>query len=576
MSTMVNRMDSVRPELKGAARSQAATLFQRGERTGEALVSVIIPCYNHARYLGEAIASVEAQRYPHHEIIVVDDGSTDETAAVATRYPGVKYIWQRNQGLSAARNTGIRHSEGTFLVFLDADDRLLPRALEVGLLCLQARPDCAFASGHYRYIGADGSLLVEHPQDRVTRDHYLALLCGNYIGMHATVIYRRSLFDRVGGFDTTLRACEDYDLYLRIARQFPIFCHDEVVAEYRQHGANMSGNPELMLNQVLRVLRRQQPHLQGDPARQRAYRRGVLAWQAYYGRAFFAQAAGLRNQGAHGRGAATLLAAARQVPLYAAYHTAKWLFDQGYWLLYNAFSPPARARIAHLLYRLTAPRIGRVRMADLRSLQPLGQAAAQENGARIDSYYVAGFLADQSHYVRGRVLEIGAPGLAAQLGGERVTAVDQLPDLAGASRLVDDLAGADRLPPNQYDCILLVQTLQRIYDLAGSVDALYRLLRPGGVALVTAPGLGLLKARINEEAGYWAFTERTLHNLFAPRFGNQAVQVTSYGNVLAATAFFHGLAAAQLEPHELAQQDPQYPLVITLKAFKEQNHASAT
>lgn len=504
---------------------------------------------------------------------MVDDGSTDDTAAVAARYPGVKYIWQRNQGLSAARNTGMRHSEGTFLVFLDADDRLLPRALEVGLLCLQARPQCAFASGHYRYVQADGSLLVEHPQNRVTEDHYLALLRGNYIGMHATVIYRRSVFDQVGGFDTTLRACEDYDLYLRIARQFPVFCHDEVVAEYRQHGANMSGNPNLMLDQVLHVLRAQRPHLKGDPARLYAYRRGVRAWQAYYGRAFFAQEARLRAQGEHQRGATTLLAAVRRVPLYAGYHAAKWVFDQGYWLLYRSFSPPARARIAHLLYRLTAPRVGRVRMGDLRSRTPLGVIDPQEHAAHIDHYYVTAFLADQAHYVRGRVLEIGTCGYTERLGGTRATAVERLFEMAGPLWLADDLAGADHLPANQYDCILLVQTLHRIYDLAGAVDALYWLLKPGGAVLVTAPGLGLVKPGANEDAGYWAFTERTLHNLFTKRFAGDLVKVESYGNVLAASAFFHGLAADQLDGQELAQRDPQYPVVITVKAVKDRNDA---
>lgn len=573
MSTVSHKTDDVLPELKGMAAIQTVGLPQPGKRPGEALISVIIPCYNHAHYLGEAIESVLAQSYRHSELIVVDDGSTDDTAAVAARYPGVKYVWQHNQGLSAARNTGIRHSEGTFLVFLDADDRLLPRALEVGLLCLQARPQCAFASGHYRYVQADGSLLVEHPQNRVTHDHYLALLRGNYIGMHATVIYRRSVFDQVEGFDTTLRACEDYDLYLRIARQFPVFCHDEVVAEYRQHGANMSANPNLMLGQVLAVLRAQRPHLKGDPARWHAYRRGVRAWQAYYGRAFFAQAAGLRAHGEHGQGVATLMAAVRRAPLYAVYHTAKWCFDQGYWLLYNAFSPPARARIAHLLYRLTAPRVGRVRMGDLRSLKPLGMIDEREDAARVDSYYVTGFLADQAHYIRGHVLEIGTCGYARQLGGERITAIDHLPELAAAPHLADDLAGADHLPANQFDCILLVQTLHRIYDLAGAVAALYRLVRPGGVVLVTAPGLGLVKPGANEDAGYWAFTERTLRNLFVQRFGDNDVKVASYGNVLAANALYHGLAADQLDPQELTQHDPQYPIVITVKAVKDWHDA---
>src|SRR6266496_4166301 len=94
------------------------------------LVSVVIPCYNHAHFLSEAIESVMAQTWQQFEVIVVDDGSVDNTREVALRYSGVRYIRQTNQGLSASRNTGLRHSNGNFLVFLDADDRLRPAALE--------------------------------------------------------------------------------------------------------------------------------------------------------------------------------------------------------------------------------------------------------------------------------------------------------------------------------------------------------------------------------------------------------------------------------------------------------------
>src|SRR5829696_8499022 len=110
---------------------------------GTPLVSVVIPCYNQAHFLGEAIESVLSQSYRHFELIVVDDGSTDETSEVASRYEGVRLIRQENQGLSGARNTGIGHSGGEFLVFLDADDRLLLGALEAGLRCFEAHPEYA-------------------------------------------------------------------------------------------------------------------------------------------------------------------------------------------------------------------------------------------------------------------------------------------------------------------------------------------------------------------------------------------------------------------------------------------------
>src|SRR5215211_9350661 len=106
------------------------------ERPAEAgLVSVVIPCYNQAHFLGEAIESVLSQSYRNFEILVVDDGSTDNTSEVASRYERVRIVRQENRGLSGARNRGLREAKGEYVVFLDADDRLLPGALEASLGC---------------------------------------------------------------------------------------------------------------------------------------------------------------------------------------------------------------------------------------------------------------------------------------------------------------------------------------------------------------------------------------------------------------------------------------------------------
>ena len=247
------------------------------------LVSVVIPCYNQAHFLGEAIESVLAQSYPNFEIIVVDDGSTDDTSEVAGRYPKVRLVRQENQGLSGARNAGLARSEGEYVVFLDADDRLLPEALETGLEYLEARPECAFVNGHYRYITLDGSPFSTRTQPVVGDRHYAELLHNNYIAMHATVMYRQAVFESVGGFDTSLSACEDYDLYLRIARRFPICSHEEVVAEYRRHDANMSSNAVLMLGTSVSVLRSQRKHIRGHKQYEEAYKFGLKLWQGKYG-----------------------------------------------------------------------------------------------------------------------------------------------------------------------------------------------------------------------------------------------------------------------------------------------------
>ncbi|HEV7329758.1 MAG TPA: glycosyltransferase [Flavisolibacter sp.] len=246
---------------------------------GTPLVSVIIPSYNHAAYLPEAIESVLKQFYTFFEIIVVDDGSTDDTSTLVKKYTDVTYIYQENQGLSAARNTGIEASHGDFLVFLDADDILYEDALAHNLSCLQQHPEAAFVSGAYDVISSDGNFLKEVVWD-IRAEHYLFLLERNYIAMHATVMYRRSVFSTFR-YDTSLRSCEDYDMYLKIARNHPVLHTTKKLAAYRMHATNMSANYEVMLKHSLLVLSRQWPLLRSQKERE-AYKRGVRFWKEYY------------------------------------------------------------------------------------------------------------------------------------------------------------------------------------------------------------------------------------------------------------------------------------------------------
>jgi glycosyltransferase involved in cell wall biosynthesis len=247
------------------------------------LVSVIIPCYNGAAYLEEAIESALAQSYQAVEIIVVDDGSTDGSSAIAQKLP-VRYVWQENRGLTASRNLGIRESRGSYVVFLDADDRLKPEAIETGLRFLAQHPQCAMTVGDHLFVSEDGSHLADSRKKCILKSHYEALLKSNFIEMISSVLFRRSVLEEVGGFDTRLQVAEDYDLYLRIARDHPICCHPAVVAEYRMHQSNASHNSELMLTMTLGVLRSQARYVRRDARRLFAFLKGVRTWRKQYGR----------------------------------------------------------------------------------------------------------------------------------------------------------------------------------------------------------------------------------------------------------------------------------------------------
>src|SRR5687768_3146869 len=131
----------------------------------EELVSVIIPSYNHGNYLGRAVESVLAQTYKNTEIIVVDDGSVDNTKHVAQSFPGVKYVYQHNQGLSAARNTGIENSKGKYLLFLDADDWLSVDAIKKNHSIISINSNAAFVSGGHVKITDAGDIIEEVKED---------------------------------------------------------------------------------------------------------------------------------------------------------------------------------------------------------------------------------------------------------------------------------------------------------------------------------------------------------------------------------------------------------------------------
>ncbi len=260
-----------------------------GQGDGAGSVSVVIACFDHGHYLGEAIESVLAQTVAAAEVLVVDDGSRDNSFEVAGRYP-VRRLRQGNAGPAAARNAGLAASSRECVVFLDADDRLLPEALEVGVAALSAHPRAALVSGISRDIGTDGRSIRSERQPLVRQDHYLRLLEDCFIWSGSSIAHRRSALESVGGFDESLRSGEDYDLYLRLARRFPIFCHDTVVTEYRRHAANTTRDPAIVLGSQLEVLRRQRSLLL-DRRERRARAGGIRATRDRHGRALARQTA---------------------------------------------------------------------------------------------------------------------------------------------------------------------------------------------------------------------------------------------------------------------------------------------
>ena len=233
-----------------------------GERR-DPLVSVVIPAYNCEAYIRDAVDSVVSQTFTDYELIVVNDASTDGTPQILRSYERSGRLrvvaHERNRGLSAARNSGIRAARGKYVTFLDADDAWRPEKLEYQMAILRERPDIMLLGNeemtwiHGRKVTFPP--LPERPQLRPVE--WRQLLSGRCSLSPSNAIMRKECFEAVGGFDETLRSAEDRDQWLRIVRRFPAMVDPAaVVNAYRVHPSNMSANPTRMRDNMKAVLRK--------------------------------------------------------------------------------------------------------------------------------------------------------------------------------------------------------------------------------------------------------------------------------------------------------------------------------
>lgn len=243
-------------------------------------VSVVIPAYNYARYLPEAVDSVLAQTYANFEVIVVDDGSTDDTRAVVERYtdPRVRYVWQQNQGLSAARNTGISEATRELVAFLDADDLWKPEHLA------EAVAEFARRGADFALVAATSVRMDEARRELPTRIATQAasreLTAGDILlktrFMPSSAVVRRVAFAHCGDFDRQLRSSEDRDMWIRLGARYRLAHLSARTVLVRKHGNNMSKHADRMQRAMRTVLERAQEQ-EIVPASHTAFWRRVWA-----------------------------------------------------------------------------------------------------------------------------------------------------------------------------------------------------------------------------------------------------------------------------------------------------------
>ena len=356
--------------------------------------------------------------------------------------------------------------------------------------------------------------------------------------------------------------------FLRILQKHPIASHGSIVGEYRRHDQNMSRIYAEQLKTVLSLLSRHEASAATDDVERSALKECRVRKRNLYASQMFSAAVGRWRAGG-----------GRVALLSDLFEVARWsprLFCRA---LLGAFGRRANQilprQVVRSIERMRGRQyhipVGSVDFGDFRRTSPISSGFGFDRGTPVDRYYIEKFLAQNSGDIHGRVLEIGDDKYTRRFGGNRVHRVDILSvETANPKAVfVGNLASAGVLPEAAFDCIVLIQTLQYVFELRAAVASLYRALKPGGILLATTPSV---KSQIDGNrwgaTWYWWFTAAAVHRLLGERFGVRDVVVSTSGNLLAATAFHYGLASEELEVNELEKADPESPLLITARATK--------
>jgi SAM-dependent methyltransferase len=525
--------------------------------------------FNAERFMEEAIESVFAQTWLGWELILVDDGSTDRSPTIARRWADrhpdrVRYFEHPghvNLGMSASRNLGVGHACGDYVAFLDADDVWLPHKLAMQVGVLEADPDVAMVFGPSQYwhgwTGRPEDARRDHygdvgvPPDTIVEPPGLLVLAleheGGTMPGICSLLVRREAIAQIGGFEKEFRgAYEDQVFLAKMFLHARVFVTGTCSDRYRQHDGSCCAlalragfyHPEL-------------PH----PAR-----RIYLRWLSDY----------LAHEGLTD-GPLLLALRANLLPYdhpwrHGSRRRLRYLGNRGRRALVRlleAALPTSACRWLRHRWQggRWVPPPGCVRFGSLRRRTPLSRRGGADRGTPIDRHYVERFFAEQADAIHGDVLEVGELEVARRFGANRVAALTTLAVDDGTRFRLSQLSG------KRFDCIVVGHVLHRLYEVRPFLRALHRLLKPGGVLLATLPGAAAA-APDRGHGTYWCFTPLAVQTLFEEVFPAAKLAVEAWGNVLAATASLHGLAAQELRPRELEERDAAYAVALAVRAVK--------
>ena len=512
-------------------------------------VSVIIPFYNSEKFIGETVESVFAQTYQNWELLLVDDGSTDASRGLAMNYADqhpdkVRYLshaGHQNRGASPSRNLGWKNSQGDIVLFLDSDDILLPKKLETHVLVFEQHPevDALFGATLFWYGWTHNSAdqakeFVWEPwkaqgiqADTLIQPPGLLkpLIKSNLMPCPSSLMLRRNILELIGGWPEDIRNIyDDHGLCVKLFLKATLFIAPGWLEKYRIHEDSWIHNTEKGGNTL--------------PARI-----FYLDWVKAY----------LSSQNYHDS----------QIEQYVDNELAYYQ------------NPLDKNKID-----LPLP-VGLKNFGDLHRITPISRRRGLDRsrsvrgipGQPIDAYYIEAFLERHRADMKGRVLEAGDSRYTRKFGGSQVSHTDVL-DASRADKPGTDrfhwMAGGKDVPDRAFDCLILPHTLSLTYAVRSNIKRAYAALKPGGILLATLPGIRQVShLDINPGGEYWRFTDTSAEELFGQVFGRENLEIETHGNVLAASGLLFGLEAHELRQDELDFNDPDYQVVISVRAIKK-------
>ena len=534
----------------------------------DSLVSVITIFLNEEAFIAEAIDSVVNQSYENWELLLVDDGSTDTSSQIAKKYaekfPGkiiyLEHEGHSNLGMSASRNLALSKAKGEFISFIDADDYWLPQKLKYQVHNIQEHPEAAMvvspAQLWYSWTGKLEDRLRDLNQEFPIATGQLCeapgllnLFLTNEFFSICDVLVRKSIVDAVGGYESEFKGMyEDQVFHSKICLKYPVYISKETWYRYRRHPGSCtheSLRSDDHLIKRAKFLEWLKEFLENSedttPEVQACFNDAYWPTQHRFIARIFS---GKPDKGNIKR----LIDRMGKAILPEKLH--RWLFNQ---FLYKNWPP-----------------VGFIRFGSFRRLKPFSPVWTTR-GSPIDRYYIEAYMRKHAADIQGHVLEIADDNYTWQFGENKVSKSDVLHYVEGNPKatLVGDLCQSDFIPSNQFDCIIFTQTLFLIYDFKKVITSLFRILKPGGVLLVTVPSIThVVSGKDKDWQDQWRFTIRSMETLFSEVFPKEHIETGAYGNVLSATGFLYGMGCEELKPKELDYYDPEYPMIVTLRAVK--------